>query len=302
MAKTIVVSRGRAAEVPRQNIPHTLRDAQRYGMWCKVLERHSEDHTVDVETAEGFTITRIPVSSREWVTLDDPVLGERNLPPVSSIVFMFMPTGGIDNAFIFGSCFLPSLDKHTAEFLQKEKENEELTKSEGNWKRTFDKVTGDLEIVGTDDDDKTLTLTIKKSEKKIHITDWNENDLVVDENGIILTDTKGNTAAWDDSGIKTEDKNGNKSTLDSNGIIAEDKNGNVAVMDSSGMKVEDKTGNALTMGSGGIKLEAKTILELIGQIIKAGGTAIPNGQGGWCAITMCPYAGIPHVGDTLAGG
>jgi hypothetical protein len=187
MAKTIVVSRGRAAEVPRQNIPHTLRDAQRYGMWCKVMERHSEDHTVDIETAEGFTITRIPVASREWVTLDDPVLGERNLPPVKSMVFMFMPTGGIDNAFIFGSCFLPSLDKHTAEFLQKDKEDEELTQSEGNWKRTFDKVTGDLEIVGTDEDDKTLTITIKKSDKKIQITDWNENDLVVDENGVSQT-------------------------------------------------------------------------------------------------------------------
>jgi hypothetical protein len=35
-----------------------------------------------------------------------------------------MPTGGIDNAFIFGGCFLPSFEKHEDEFLAKGKENE----------------------------------------------------------------------------------------------------------------------------------------------------------------------------------
>jgi hypothetical protein len=302
MAKSIIITRGRAAMPPKQNIPHAIRDANRYGMWCKVLKRYSIDHTVDVETAEGFAVSRIPVASREWVTVEDPILGERNLPPVNSIVFMLMPTGGIDNAFIFGNCFLPSFDKHTSEFLVKDKEDEALTKREGNWKRIFNKVTGDLEITGTDDDDKTLTITIKKSENKIQLTDWNENDFLIDENGLKVTDTKGNTATWDDSGIKIEDKNGNKIIKDDSGIKAEDKNGNKVTMDSNGLKTEDKTGNSLTMAADGVKLEAKSLLELIGKIIKAGGTAIPNGQGGWCAITVCPYAGIPHVGDTLAGG
>lgn len=285
MARSIIINLGRESVPQKLNTPKTIRDANRYGMWCKVLKRYSINHSVDVETAEGFTVTRVPVASREWVTLDEPVLGERNLPPVNSIVFMFMPTGGIDNAFIFSGCFIPSFEKHVDEFLVEGKEDEELTKKEGNWKRTFDKVNGDLEIVGTDEDDKTLTLTIKKSEKKIQITDWNENDVVIDENGIKVTDTKGNVSVTDDKGMKWEDKNGNKVT-----------------MDSSGTKVEDKTGNAITMASGGVKLEATSLLELVGQMIKAAGTAIPNGQGGWCAITMCPYSGIPHVGDTLVGG
>jgi hypothetical protein len=254
-------------------------------MWCKVVKRYSLDHTVDVETAEGFTVTHIPVASREWVTLDDPVLGERNLPPVNSIVFMCMPTGGIDNAFIFGSCFLPTFDKHTDEFLQADKEDEAVTKTEGNWKRTFDKVTGDLELVGTDDDDKTLTITIKKSEGKIQITDWHGNDLAVDKDGIKVTDTKGNKSVTDNNGIQVEDKNGNKVIFDANGI-----------------KTEDLTGNSLAMTSSGVTLEAKSLLELKGALIKAAGTAVPNGQGGWCAIPTCPYTGIPHVGDTLAGG
>jgi len=284
MGKTIVISRGNKT-IPKQNLYHNPNDPVRFGTWCKVLKRYSDDHTVDVETAEGFRVTRVPVTSREWVTLDDPTLGERNLPPEGAIVFMFMPTGGIDNAFIFGGCFLPSFDKHVSEFLVKGKEDEEFAKTEGNWQRTFDKKTGDIEIIGTDDNDKKLTITIKKSNKKIQITDWNDNDIVIDENGTKLTDTKGNKAITDNNGMKVEDKNRNKATLDS-----------------AGMKVEDKTGNNLTMTSSGVKLEAKSLLELIGKLIKAGGTAIPNGQGGWCAISVCPYAGIPHVGDTLSGG
>lgn len=285
MAKTIVIKRGATTPtLPKSHTPRSINDTHRYGMWCKVLKRYSLDHTVDVETAEGFTVTHIPVASREWVTLDDPIFGERNLPPVNSIVFMFMPTGGIDNAFIFGGCFLPTFDKHQ-EFLVEGKEDEELAKMEGNWERKLDKVTGDLEIIGTDDDDNTLTIAIKKSEGTIQITDWHDNDLVVDQAGITVTDTKGNTVVTDDNGINMEDKHGNKVILDGNGI-----------------KAEDKTGNTLTMEAGGVKLEAKSLLELVGQLIKAGGTTVPNGQGGWCAIPTCPYAGIPHVGDTLSGG
>jgi hypothetical protein len=206
-------------------------------MWCKVLKRYSIDHTVDVETAEGFRVTRVPVTSREWVTLDDPILGERNLPPEGSMVFLFMPTGGIDNAFVFGGCFLPSYDKHKSEFLTEGKEDEELTKREGKWKKTFDKITGDLEVVGTDDNDKTLTITIKKSEGKIELKDWNNNDIVIDEAGTKLTDAKGNKAVTDNNGMKMEDKNGNKVTLDSTGMKAEDKNGQKIEMIAAGTTV-----------------------------------------------------------------
>jgi hypothetical protein len=82
----------------------------------------------------------------------------------------------------------------------------------------------------------------------------------------------------------------------------EDKNGNKFTMDSSGTKIEDKNGNVMTMASSGITQEAVNLLELKGKQVKAGGTVTPNGQGGWCAIPTCPYAGIPHVGDTLVGG
>jgi hypothetical protein len=193
-----------------------------------------------------------------------------------------MPTGGIDNAFIFGSCFLPSYDKHKEEFLTEGKEDEEFTKKEGNWKKTFDKVTGDLEVVGTDDNDKTLTITIKKSEGKIELKDWNDNDVVIDGNGIKITDTKGNKTTWDNSGIETEDKNGNKAT-----------------MDSSGMKAEDKNGNKMEMAAAGTTMTTANA-KITGGMLEVNGTAAPTGTGPFCAIPVCPF-GIPHVGNKVAG-
>jgi hypothetical protein len=287
-SKTIIIKKNAAAaDIPSQgirggNAPSAM---PTFGTWGKVIERHSEDHSVDIGTAEGFRITHIPVASRSWVTLTDPVLGERDLPPKDAMVFMFMPTGNVDSAFIppFSS-FIHTFEKHTEVFLQKGKE-EDYAEYEGGWSKKFDKATGDLELVGTDGDGETLIITVKKSEKKIQITDWNKNDVLIDKNGISLTDTKGNKAITNDDGMKAEDKNGNKFT-----------------MDSSGTKIEDKSGNAVTMDSGGMKQEATNLLELKGKMVKAGGTAAPNGQGGWCAIPTCPYAGIPHVGDTLAGG
>jgi hypothetical protein len=169
-----------------------------------------------------------------------------------------MPTGGIDNAFIFGSCFLPSYDKHKEEFLTEGKEDEEFTKKEGNWKKTFDKVTGDCEIVGTNNDDETtLTITVKKSEKSVQIVDWNKNDILINEDGLIFTDTKENTTTWNDSGIYTEDKNGNKSTWNDSGIEIQDKNGNKITKNNSGIVIEDLNGNKITKDSSGIKAEDK---------------------------------------------
>jgi hypothetical protein len=334
MAKTIVLNRNKNQPMPRQNLNRNPGDPYRYGTWCKVIKRYSIDHTVDVETAEGFRVTRVPVASKEWVTVEDPILGERNLPPVGSIVFMFMPTHIIDNAFIFSSCFLPSFDKHKEEFLLENKEDEEFTKYEGNWKRTFDKITGDCEIVGTNNDDETtLTITVKKSEKSVHIIDWNENDLLINEEGVIFTDTKKNTTTWNDDGIYTEDKNGNKSTWndsgieiqdkngnkiikndsgiviqdfngnkmtkDNAGIKMEDKNGNKSTMDSSGMKAEDKNGNIMEMAAAGTTLTAVKA-KITGGMLEVNGAAAPTGSGGFCAVPVCPF-GMVHIGNQVAG-
>jgi hypothetical protein len=287
MAKTIIIRKKPASSgMPTQGIGGGSAPSITFGSWGKVIERHAEDHSVDLLTAEGFRFTHIPVASRNWVTLSEPVLGERDLPPKEAVVFMFMPTGTVDSAFIPPfSGFIPALEKHTEAFLQTGKEEEGYAEYEGTWSKKVDKATGDLEVVGTDGDGETLTITIKKSQKSIRITDWNHNDLLIDEQGASLTDVNGNKAVSDGEGMKAEDKNGNK-----------------LIMGSGGTKIEDKNGNAITFDSGGITHEAINLLELKGAQIKAGGAAVPNGQGGWCAIPTCPYTGIPRVGDTLAGG
>jgi hypothetical protein len=253
MAKRIRIKKTNSlGDTPLQGISVANAAPASFGVWGKVLERHSEDHSVDILTAGGFRFTRVPVASPAWTTLSDPVLGERNLPPKDALAFIFMPDGSVDSAFIPPfSCFMPAFEKHIEVFLSKGKEEEDRAAYEGNWSKKFDKATGDMEIVGTDGGGKTLTITIKKSEKNIRITDWNGNDIVIGK---------------------------------------------------SGMKIEDKDGNMITMDSGGIKQESANLLELKGKQIKADGGAVANGRGGWCAIATCPYAGIPHVGDTLAGG
>jgi hypothetical protein len=183
MMKTVVLESTKKKAAPKQlDMPRT---AQYYGTWGRVVARNSKDHSVDLVLSEGYQVTNIPVASKEWVTLKgDSILGERDLPPVESVVFVLMPTGSIESAFVLTSCFLPILDKHTEEFLVEGKESEKYTVLEGKWTKKYDKTSGDMEIVGTDDDGKTLMLSISKSEKKIHICDWNENDVVIDENGI----------------------------------------------------------------------------------------------------------------------
>jgi hypothetical protein len=226
------------------------------------------------------------VLSKEWVTVEKTdkgkILGERDLPPENALVFIIMPSGNLDSAFIIGSGFITSYDKHTEEFLVPDKETEKLTNLEGNWTKKYDKETGDLEVVGTDEDDKILTLTIKKSEKKIQLKDWNENDILIDENGTSLTDTKGNKITTDDSGIKMEDKNGNKST-----------------MDASGMKAEDKNGNKMEMAAAGTTITAVKA-KVTGGMLEVNGVATPTGSGPFCAIPVCPF-GITHIGNQVAG-
>jgi hypothetical protein len=295
MAKTIIIKGSNAAPsaLPGQRgIP--LRVSPIYGIWAMVIKRNSGNdkgkktigNTVDVETSEGYQITNVPVLSKEWVTLEKndkgKFLGERDLPPEKALVFIIMPSGNLDSAFIIGSGFISSFAGHSDEFLVADKELEKLTNTEGNWTKKYDKVTGDLEIVGTDEDDKTLTLTIKKSEKKVQLKDWNDNDILIDEKGTSLTDTKGNKVVTDDSGIKMEDKNGNKST-----------------MNSSGMKAEDKNGNIMEMAAAGTTMTAKKA-KITGGMLEVNGTVAPTGSGPLCAVPVCPF-GFPHVGNLATG-
>jgi hypothetical protein len=78
MAKTIIIRKSAASpDIPSQGIGGGNAPSMSFGSWDKVIERHSEDHSIDLLTVEGFRFTHIPVASPLWVTLSAPILGER---------------------------------------------------------------------------------------------------------------------------------------------------------------------------------------------------------------------------------
>lgn len=233
-----------------------------YGMWGKVIARHSDDHTVDILTDRGFEIRRIPVASREWVTEGDIPGGGRDLPPEDTYVFMLMPTGQIESAFIIASAFPKTSSAMKDEFLAKDKEAESLSVIEGGWKKTYDKSKGDLLI----EDDDSFVLSVKKSEKKTTLTDWN-----------------GNTATIDDNGTKIEDKNGNTITMSASGIVVKDLSGNEVEMTATGATIKTING------------------KITGGLFSMSGVVTPKGSGPFCAIPFCPITGLPHCGENVVG-
>lgn len=65
------------------------------------------------------------------------------------------------------------------------------------------------------------------------------NNILIDENGINITDTNKNNILLNADGISITDKNENNITLSSNGTKIEDKNGNVFEMGSSSVKINN---------------------------------------------------------------
>jgi hypothetical protein len=250
-----------------------------FGMWGKVIARHSEDHTVDMLTDRGFEIRRIPVASRDWVTKDDLPTGGRDLPPEDTYVFMIMPTGQIESAFIIASGFPHNLDALKDDFLVKDKESEAFSRKEGGWQKTYDKSKGDLLIEDKDG----FSLSVKKSDKAMVLTDWNNNKAIIDQDGIVI-----------------EDANSNKATLNSDGVKVEDKNGNVITTDASGINIKDKSSNEVQLTAEGATI--KTINgKITGGSFKMTGVVAAKGTGPFCAILFCPITGLPHCGDSVVG-
>ena len=124
----------------------------RYGIWGIVLKSYADTHTVDVQLATGQEVLGVPVATGAWVTSD---LGEKNLPPVDARVFIFMPTGTIEESFVLCSGYSaiethPVLegsenDKHYIGQTGLEYKNEDgnilLSNPDGEGSITLDKLT-----------------------------------------------------------------------------------------------------------------------------------------------------------------
>ena len=65
------------------------------------------------------------------------------------------------------------------------------------------------------------------------------NNILIDENGINILDTNKNNIVMSSDGISITDVNENKITLSSSGATVEDKNGNVIEMGSTSVKINN---------------------------------------------------------------
>lgn len=152
---------------PEKNVPRiaTGRNAvssspyqERYGCWGVVLEADSTDMTVKVQLDTGIVISSLRVASMEWANEEEGyVSGSRNLPRRGSQVFIFMPTGKTEGAFVLCSgmtvldttqrdAFMAADDDEKEEF-----NNIRETVLPGNWKQKYYYETGNFELVSPDE-------------------------------------------------------------------------------------------------------------------------------------------------------
>jgi hypothetical protein len=68
----------------------------------------------------------------------------------------------------------------------------------------------------------------------------------------------------------------------------------------SGNVESDINGNLSVTANGSTELSCPDVT-VTGGMMTVGGSAAPNGNGGWCAIPVCPLNGAVHRGDCLAG-
>ena len=68
----------------------------------------------------------------------------------------------------------------------------------------------------------------------------------------------------------------------------------------SGNVESDINGNLSVTANGSTELSCPDVT-VTGGMMTVGGNAAPNGNGGWCAIPVCPLNGAIHRGDCLAG-
>ena len=142
-----------------KNQSSQVNENKRYGFWAVVVDVHPENNTVDVKQGGGLVLNGIPVAcTDEWICeYDDYLAGSRNLPPLHARVFVLMPTGTYEGAFVLCSGLSMYEKKHKNKFMANN-DNEAHSKSktreivkQGNWKSKYNYENGSYEIVSPDE-------------------------------------------------------------------------------------------------------------------------------------------------------
>jgi len=168
---------------------------KRYGFVGMVTELHPENNTVRVRTPEGRIISNVKVASRVWVTVDDKkkfLSGERDLPPIDTLVLVFMPNGEYSSAVIVGSVF--SNDPLHGDFKDDSEDAKEINEwiENSGWKYTDDKRTG-TRLIQNKPEDPTIKIEIdqeNKGKEKATITIHGNIFTVDKDNGIKIETDK----------------------------------------------------------------------------------------------------------------
>lgn len=166
----------------------------KYGVWGKVVDVNSITYSVDVELTNGIVLKEVAVANTgEWTCPRETsngkkyIAGERKLPPQGSYVFVLLPTGSFDGAFVLCSGLSHFDDKQKETFLATDTTRNEKnticeTVYQGNWHRTYNYKTGGL--------------TLKSPNEKINISindDAKNNEIKIEAYGTnIEIDKDGN--------------------------------------------------------------------------------------------------------------
>ena len=259
----------------------------RYGCWGVVQAVNSTSNSVDVYLDTGVFVSSIPVSSKEWVKEttegEKYVSGERNLPPKDSRVFIMMPSGTIDSAFVLCSGFSIYETPHVDAFMAKddsEKEKKDPVRQRvlpGNWKTEYNHDNGTAKVVSPDEKTSFL-LDYEPDDPELHISLFDETKIDA-VSGKDMKITCFDTVITIKDGEITIDVP--KSAIKVNGDVSVEASGNASVK--------------------ATKTTVEGNVEVTGGEFTMKGTVPPTGSGPLCAITVCPFSGAPHSGPQAKG-
>lgn len=200
----------------------------RIGFWADVISVDSVNNRVDVVNDQGLEFYDIPVLSRQWVIENDGyVSGERNLPPVNARVFILVPDGVFDNAFVLCSGFPSQESSLKTLFAQNENEKEQKNNikeivTQGGW------------IIQENYLDGNLSLTSKDGRYSFNIN-LSDNSELSQSMGVSFTLGNLSLSVTDDDGVTITNEE-NKITLSGDGITISDADNEIK-MTSDGVDI-----------------------------------------------------------------
>ena len=232
-------------------------------------------------------VSSAPVASMEWVNeiegSDGYVTGERNLPPRGASVFIMMPSGNLDSAFVLCSGFSVFETPHVDAFMAKDDLEKELKDPvrkrvlPGNWKTEYNHDTGTVSAISPDDKTSVL-LDYDPADPELHLKLFDEIKLDV-VSGKDMKITCFDTVITIKDGEITIDVP--KSAIKVNGDVSVEASGNASVK--------------------ATKTTVEGNVEIKGGTFTMKGTAAPTGSGPLCGLPNCLFTGAPHSGSVASG-